>query len=460
MFEFPYTYRYSPLSLGSDIRLLRLMPHKDGTAPIQCQLFDYSLQDSGKRTHLYEALSYVWGGSDKLRSISIDKYNLPVTVNFHTALSRLRDRFIERIIWIDAICINQVDLKELSLQVQLMAKIYSKANRVIIWLREMEPDSEQVFEDIRLSANEESTEHSKKEINQQAILNLLQRPWFQRIWVLQEVAAARHVVIMCGSVEIDRYAFCLGLKSLKLSYTASPELQTLPSVTYLIERAGLRSKCTTNLPERFSLNIRCLPELIDMFHTRKASDVHDKVYALLDMSSDEPDEAGLRPDYEVSWKELFQKLIKFALGKDVSVETSDRTQRAVIKSKGSILGQVSSVRSDDRQNVNIKFTSKNTAWNLGDKMEWTLQASAKSIRERDIICLLQGASKPTIIRLYRDHFAIIVIAVTPLKKSGSFEQLELSKSIKYFPRDFPLVWDWNSSWESRKIEKDQRIGCL
>ena len=101
-------------------------------------------------------------------------------------------------------------------------------------------------------------------------------------------------MIICGSVEIDGYAFCLGLKSLKLTYTTSPELQTLPSVTYLIERAGLRSKYTTNLPERFSLNIRCLAELIDMFHTRKASDVHDKVYALLGMSSDDPGKAGLR----------------------------------------------------------------------------------------------------------------------------------------------------------------------
>ncbi|KAF4625123.1 hypothetical protein G7Y89_g13046 [Cudoniella acicularis] len=241
------------------------------------------------------------------------------------------------------------------------------------------------------------------------------------VTVLQEVAAARHIVMICGSIEIDGHAFCSGLKSLKLSYTASPELQNLPSVTYLIERAGLRSKYTKNSPERFSLEIRRLAELVDMFHTRKASDVRDKVYALLGMSSDDPGEAGLRPDYEVSWKELFQKLVKFVLGKDLSVETSDYSQRAVIKSKGCMLGQVSSVRSDDRQN--------------------TLHASAKSIREHDIVCLLQGALKPTIIRLCKDHFIVVVIAVTPLNESGSLRQLELSKSITHFPRNFLLVWD-------------------
>ena len=177
-----------------------------------------------------------------------------------------------------------------------------------------------------------------------------------------------------------------------------------------------------------------------MFHTRQASDPLDKVYALLGMSSDDPSKAGLQPNYTISWEELFQQLIKFILGKDVSMETF--SQRAVIKSKGCILGQVSSVRRDDRQNVII--TSRNAAWDLGGEIEWTLQASAKSIQERDIICLLYRASKPTIIRLCKDHFAVIVIAASPLNKSGSFGWPETSQSITQSLRDFLLVWDWEN----------------
>jgi ankyrin repeat protein len=258
--------------------------------------------------------------------------------------------------------------------------------------------------------------------------------------VLQEVAAARHVVIMCGSIAIDGYAFCLGVKSLQLPYMASPELQTLPSVTYLIEYAGLRSKYTANSPERFSLEIRPLAELIDMFHTRHASDPRDKVYALLGMSLDDPSKATLQPDYTISWEQLFQKLVKYVLGKDTFVDTSSK--RPMIKSKGCILGQVSSIGSNDGQNINITFTSKNAAWCFGNKIEWTLRASAKSIQERDIVCLLQGASKPTIIRLHKDFFAIIIIAVTTLKESGSSRQPTLSKSITCFTRHLLLVWDW------------------
>jgi hypothetical protein len=106
--------------------------------------------------------------------------------------------------------------------------------------------------------------------------------------------------MICGSIDIDGFAFCLGLRLLKLPYTASPELQSVPSLTYLIERAGLRPKHITNSLERFSLKTRDLAELIDMFHTRRATDVRDKVYALLGMSRDDPSDAGLLPNYEVS----------------------------------------------------------------------------------------------------------------------------------------------------------------
>jgi hypothetical protein len=260
--------------------------------------------------------------------------------------------------------------------------------------------------------------------------------------------------MMCGSMEIDGYAFCLGLKSLKLPYTASPELQSVPSLTYLIERAVLRPKYTTNSLERFSLNTGDLAELLDMFHTRKATDIRDKVYALLGMSRDNPGKAGLLPNYKVSWTEVFQQVIEFVLGKGVSVETSNDSQRAVIKSKGCVLGRVSSVRSDDGQSVTV--TSKNTAWYSGRKLEWTLQASAKSIQEGDIVCLLRGASKPTIIRLCKDYFALIVIAATPLNESRTYRQPELSTTI-HFPRDFLLVWDWEELLGESQGQEEHKI---
>jgi hypothetical protein len=153
IFRPPSLYCYSSLPEGS-IRLLRLLPPEDEDehAPIKCELFDCALADS-ESTRPYEALSYVWGSESMSQSISIDGCDLSVRENLYAALSHLRDRSIERIIWIDAICINQGDLKEKGQQVQSMAKIYSKASRVIVWLGGATPDSGQALKEIRIAAD-------------------------------------------------------------------------------------------------------------------------------------------------------------------------------------------------------------------------------------------------------------------------------------------------------------------
>ena len=179
-------YRYSSLPPGIDsIRLLRLIPNKDETAAIKCKLFNYSLgQDKGP--HLYEALSYVWGNSNETVSISIDGHALPITQSLHAALLRLRDRSFERIIWVDAICINQENEQEKEQQIQFMEKIYGQANRVVVWLGEAADDSDRALEEIRTAGGKKSPNSSNNETIQQAVLALLQRPWFRRIWVREQ----------------------------------------------------------------------------------------------------------------------------------------------------------------------------------------------------------------------------------------------------------------------------------
>ncbi|KAH7141999.1 heterokaryon incompatibility protein-domain-containing protein, partial [Dactylonectria macrodidyma] len=442
------SYCYSSLPEGS-IRLLRLLPHQDERSPIQCQLFDLTLMDS-ETTYPYEALSYVWGSEDNRQSISVDNCDLHIGANLHAALSHLRDRFLERIIWVDAICINQGDSNEKGQQVLSMARIYAKASCVIVWLGEAAADSDQALEDVRIAAAKQSTKSSMNETNQQAILTLLHRSWFQRIWVLQEVAAARHVLIKCGPTEIDGYAFCSGLSASKLSYATCPDLQALiRSVTYLIRGAIFRPRCAAGGSGRFSLDIRPLSELVEMYHTRKATERHDKVYALLGMSSDDPSAAGLLADYKIPWRQLFQQLVNFFLSERVSVDTWDDKEMAVIQGKGRVLGEVSLVERDtaweDRQTVEI--TWRNSYIKEEWVSRWTFQASAKSIQVGDAVCLLQGTSRPTIVRLCNCYWAVIMIAVPPTDdlraKSGGIKWSELLRSITAFPHDFLLVWDWD-----------------
>ncbi|KAN0114431.1 hypothetical protein V8E51_003975 [Hyaloscypha variabilis] len=459
-------YCYHPLLPGPDkIRLLRLKPDEDETALVQCELFNYSLEKSTKGTHLYEALSYVWGDPEETVPIHVDGNEFPVTVKLHEALLCLRDRSIERIIWVDAVCINQNDDTEKTHEIGLMPKIYGQTNRVIIWLGAAADDSDLAIEAIRLAGSKKSTNSSDETI-QQAIVALLERAWFQRIWVLQEVAAARHVLVMCGSMEIDGYAFCLGVELLKRYYDARPDLQGLiGSVTYLIKGAIFRPKHATNWSGRSSLDICPLGELIDRYHTHEATKLHDKVYALLGMSSDDLKDTDLLLGYEVLWEDLLQRLAKFLLGDKVSVEAWPDTEGAVIKSKGRVLGRVSleksSIASEDGHDVDIIF--QNTLAQPGYGKEWsahwTLHSSAKSIRDGDLVCLLDGSPKPTIIRPCKDHFVVITIAATPTveipAEIGHIEWPELLRSIKTFPRNFLLVWDWKKSPERRLDGDDE-----
>jgi hypothetical protein len=183
----PDCYR-EPL-LPDSIRLLRLLPNEDKKAPIQCELFHCSLQDSDKRTHPYDALSYVWGDPNKPQPVfvrehnSTSGHNLQVTKNLHEALLRLRNCFVERILWIDAVSINQKDEQEKEQQIQFMAKIYSQANCVIVWLGDTADNSDQALTEIRNAGGKKIVSSLENETIQQAVIALLQRPWFQRIWV-------------------------------------------------------------------------------------------------------------------------------------------------------------------------------------------------------------------------------------------------------------------------------------
>jgi hypothetical protein len=149
--------------------------------------------------------------------------------------------------------------------------------------------------------------------------------------------------MICGSTEIDGYAFCLGVESLKEFYDAQPHLQSsIRSVLYLIRGAIFRPKGSG----RVSKEICPLGELIEMYHTHEATLHSDKIYALMGMSSDDLSKAGLLPDYNVPWKDLFETLTRFLLCKEIFVEASSDKEVAVIQSEGCILGKVSSIPSD------------------------------------------------------------------------------------------------------------------
>lgn len=262
-------------------------------------------------------------------------------------------------------------------------------------------------------------------------------------------------------MEIDGYAFCSGVDSLNVSYKARADLRSLiRSVTYLIKGAIFRPHY------RVSQDMCPLGELIDMYHTHNATKRHDKVYALLGMSSDGLNSANLLPDYRVSWEELLQRLVKFLFHENISVETCEDEEAAVIRSKGCILGEVSSAQEnialDNRQSVKVIFKKPwGQSANVGiQETYWTLRPSAKSIRSGDIVCLLEGASKPSIVRMYKDYLIVIMIAAMPLEDirvgSESIAWQKLLSSVKAFSRDCLLAWNWKNHSEELQGSREPK----
>lgn len=130
------TFEYKDLSVPQAIRLMELLPDLRFKAPIRCSLHEINLSNDEKSRSSYEALSYVWGSPTFDRPIQCDGKTLLITVNLEAGLRRLRKGRASRLVWVDAICINQNSVQERNHQVELMGKVYAQSSRVIVWLGE------------------------------------------------------------------------------------------------------------------------------------------------------------------------------------------------------------------------------------------------------------------------------------------------------------------------------------
>jgi hypothetical protein len=202
---------YVPLDLEADhIRLVML--HSGLFAEdVECSLLQAPIKDLGQ----YEALSYVWGDTRKTSSIMLAGQQLPVTENLEVALRYLRpetpapQREI-RLLWIDALCINQDYVQERNEQVLRMPRIYEAAERVVVWLGPATRESDLAMDFMHKFAdevlhNDDSLirEGAYKDEYMALAEGILLRPWWQRVWVVQEVAVARDLAMICGSRSIS-----------------------------------------------------------------------------------------------------------------------------------------------------------------------------------------------------------------------------------------------------------------
>lgn len=158
----------------------------------------------------YEAVSYCWGAAVFSCPIVCNGIAYAITPSLSGALKRFRRTDESRYLWAHALCIHQADDEEKSLQVLNMFKIFRKARRVLIWLGEHGENTERVMECL---GNGFIPEHAPRiyselpqaefELVRSGLEDLYHRPWSKRIWVQQELFAARSHKVYCGSYKFD-----------------------------------------------------------------------------------------------------------------------------------------------------------------------------------------------------------------------------------------------------------------
>lgn len=330
------TYQYTPIPPKTDqIRLLTLLPASDENAEIAVTLQNISTKSAAQH---YEALSYVWGSPENPVTIRVVTSSttepvedvsssacvtapLRVTQNLANALRHLRRPNSARTLWIDAICIDQQNIAERSEQVGKMAQVYNSAVRVVIWLGLASPGTDlamrimswlgkflhwdrrdQTFkstwddpEEAHWPDLDQPLPFNKTQIS--ALEELLWRPWFERLWVVQEVLLSADAVVICGRQETTAL-------SVKVTAALLAQKTTMPS-----RCDGLSDSFPSRLVQ--ILNVfeetrhRPLLELVRDTRRSKCADDRDRIYAVLSLASDVGD---IEPDYSLSTIEVYRQL--------------------------------------------------------------------------------------------------------------------------------------------------------
>jgi len=309
---------YAPLhsalrSDGGRFRLLQLQPGRDGD-PLSAALLPVSLTDR----HSYEALSYVWGPPENQGSILVDGETLAIRATLLTFLVALRRADTSRLVYADAICINQIDDLEKGHQVQMMGEIYQNATKVLAWLGPGSLKTTLLFDvakrvsadDYGSPADGEIQGSWRRDISLAAEMaslrstldEVMERDYWKRAWIVQECLLAKEVVFCLGDAVVTWDQFLL-VHMMLLNKPPVARRYTwarlISGFTRFDHLAGERANID-DYPQS-------LAHIVNKFHTTESTVPHDMIYAffrLLRVSR--PDHPGrLMVDYGMPTSSLY-----------------------------------------------------------------------------------------------------------------------------------------------------------
>ena len=328
---------YTPLDQSRrQIRLMYLVGNRDSSkgAAVRASLKAVSLDSEPE----YASLSYVWGNSEEEQLISLNDRAFAVRSNLLVALQQLQTRLGDGCslpLWVDAVCINQRDELEKNAQVREMGAIYSRAKLVVAWLGPAADGSDVALEKLhrvgrlqlaRKSHTQPSNSMSdldllkgfwyflgaefEKSFPVKEVNALLRRPYWYRIWIMQEAKLPPQVYCLCGRSVVPFSALVLGLEAMYHLWFLAESLGgplmnvsgSQPLLSILTSAPSLMRSTFINPKVK-----QPLWRLLKSSNDRQATDKRDYVFGVLGIATD-LELLGLEADYTKSCLEVYMSV--------------------------------------------------------------------------------------------------------------------------------------------------------
>jgi len=281
----PATYKHQPLSRSLDeIRLLKLRKEEHG--PVHCEVEVFSLEQAPE----YIALSYRWGPPSPSHDIFIGDQGLKIRDILHACLLELRED-VDTWLWIDQICIAQVDTTERNHQVGMMSRIYSNATSVIIWLS-----------DVPLATPGEVDRFNDRDLDEKTGEEIMLNTYFKRLWIIQELLLAKKIKVCINghrsvtwSTLQKRLQNCVG-------YDPASRLNKCRSAVYLLVYTK------EDMPKRALPLLSC----IQGFGNSECQEPRDLIFGLMGITAIED---RVTVDYEKSVLDVYLDAVNILMDK-------------------------------------------------------------------------------------------------------------------------------------------------
>jgi hypothetical protein len=369
-------YSYSHLSISPrEIRTITILPGRNSDL-IRCHLAHRELVTEVTDNLEFTALSYTWGHSRDQHPILMNGCKFYVTTNLHEFMKHVRQERESPPYWIDAICINQKDIEERNRHVRFMREVYERAKSVVIWLgpaadhshlalktlegmqevymatKRMQERNKEIasyppfmqssllfqfadsawvrdrelqdamFDEVKLFSAALTTAAPLNanpnlefaEMAGDALKSLFKRAWWERMWIVQEIAVrTKDTFLMCGK-DIISWEACQDASTVSVRFSSTLKsrhiVSKIPFFTidklFRIQRAQ-RDRESPQMKESLSLAALC-----KNFMHFKSTDNRDRVYALLGLAED-IDLTKYRVDYNMKSIDVFVHMTRYLI---------------------------------------------------------------------------------------------------------------------------------------------------